>query len=430
MTAIDTSYEYAGFKLAGLIQELFGSVGLPAIVALAGTAYVVHEISSDRASIRALLVHLLFIAFMAWFLSPVQDAGVTTPRFVSWLGRATDFLQKRSIERVNERFLDDPFEWERLAAMSGLAAVRDPMLAREMAQFLDACARRRLAESRPRFANLFRPGAYDYAGRCREMREDLWTRIREHVREHRSHRAVLDSVQARSPGEAEDFFELYLDQIAVRAIDGPGGPLSEAGLVAASLGKYSYVDESQSTGPRNGFTQFLMGPLFSHLLPGDKLFNAAVSGVAEIHQDWMNRFDGKQKYFLATVYGPHIYGLALLFMIGLFPIVGLFALAPGRWMALLNYGKVFISIKLWPVCWAALSTYNAARPSLEAIDPAARASGNAFLAVASMYLLTPALSFLVVHLATAAAAAPFSQAVPSPSGPGLGPAGPVVKAAR
>ena len=43
-----------------------------------------------------------------------------------------------------------------------------------------------------------------------------------------------------------------------------------------------------------------------------------------------------------------------------------------------------------------------------------------------MYLLIPAIAFLVVHLATAATAMPFAPAVPPTAGPGLRPAGPLV----
>ncbi len=46
-----------------------------------------------------------------------------------------------------------------------------------------------------------------------------------------------------------------------------------------------------------------------------------------------------------------------------------------------------------------------------------------------MYLLTPAITNGLVHLATAAAAIPFAQGVPPAAGAGLGPAGPVVNVA-
>ena len=130
-----------------------------------------------------------------------------------------------------------------------------------------------------------------------------------------------------------------------------------------------------------------------------------------------------------TTYGPHVYGLALMILLGLFPIAGLFALCPNQWKVLLNFSKAFISVKLWPVGWTLLSTFNQRRGALEAFDAPERVSGSPFLAIAAMYLLTPALMFLSVHLATTAAALPFTPAMPPPSGPGLGPVAPAVNVA-
>jgi hypothetical protein len=122
--------------------------------------------------------------------------------------------------------------------------------------------------------------------------------------------------------------------------------------------------------------------------------------------------------------------LSLLFLLGLFPIAGLFALLPGRWRALVNYGKVLVSLKLWPVGWAVLSAFDAKRSLHEAFEPAARGSGSVAYAVASFYVLVPAVAFLVVHLATTAAAMPFAAAVPPPAGPPISPSAAVSVALR
>lgn len=129
------------------------------------------------------------------------------------------------------------------------------------------------------------------------------------------------------------------------------------------------------------------------------------------------------------VLGPHLYGLSVMVLLGLFPLAGLFALAPGQWRVFINYTKVFVSVKLWPVGWALLSTFNERRGPLEAFDAPERGGGSVFLAVSGMYVLIPALAFLVVHLAGTAAAMPFAQALPPAAGAGLGPAGPVIHAA-
>jgi hypothetical protein len=142
-----------------------------------------------------------------------------------------------------------------------------------------------------------------------------------------------------------------------------------------------------------------------------------------------NRLTAKQKYYQVLTLGPHLYGLSEMVLLGLFPLAGLFALAPGRWRVLIHFLKVFGSVKLWPVGWAVLSTFNERRGVIEAFDPPDRGGGNVFLAVTGMYLLIPAIAFLVVHLAEAAAALPFAPAVPPAAGAGLGPAGPGINVA-
>ncbi len=433
MTPIDTVYEYAGYKLAGILYDLLGGAGLPLIVGLAGAAYVVHAMA-DRGSPKDLGVHLLYLVLMAWLLSPIEVQGMRAPRFVAWLGQAVDHLQKRTLERVNESFLKAPFEWERVAAMASFAQVLDPALGKDVDAFLEECAKPALARAAPRGPNVFRDGALAYDAACEKRRKGTWKRIRDHVATNPAHKAAIEAARRHTPEGASEFRERYLDQVAVKALDEGGSPTGEMALIHASLGEYSHFDSAQSTGGVPWYAKAYMTSVTPWMAPvyyllGDKIADGVVSGAAKLHQAWGNRFTAKQHYYLVTVYGPHVYGLSLLFVIGIFPLAGLFALLPGKWRALVNYGKVLVSVKLWPVFWAALSSFNARRSALEAFDPSPRESSDVFLAAASMYLLTPAIAYLVVNLAVSAASMPFGQAVPPPSGPGLGPVMPAVRAA-
>ncbi len=414
MNSIDTIYEYAGLKLAGILHEVLAGAGLPLIVGLAGAAWVAHQMASEKATLRDLATYVFFLAFAWWLLSPAKKGDIEAPRLLLYAGEGMDVLQRRIVARVNKRFLDAPFEWERLAAMASFGRILDPALARDAEEFLEGCAKPAIAKSAPAGANVFRPGTLPYGPACESARAALWGRLKEHVARDRFHLAALEAARRRDPGQAAAFEERYLDSIAARAVDEPGSPTSEAALVRASLGEYSYFDMAQSTGD----------------LPfGEEIINVGVSGAAQLAQNWSTRFSAKQKYYLATAYGPHVYGLALMLAMGLFPAAGLWALVPGKWRVLVNWGKVFVSVKLWPVGWAALTAFNARRSALEALDPGGRGTGDVFLGVASMYLLVPGIAFLVVHLAASAAAMPFAPAAPPAAGPGLGPAGPVVRAA-
>ncbi len=426
MNGIDTIYEYAGYKLAGSISAVFAAVGLPLIVALAGIAYAFH-LMAEKGSIRPVAVHAIFLIFAAWLLGGTTLPGVHTPRFAAYAGRAGDLLQKRLVRSINDHFLTEPFEWERIAARLGSARIHDPALELRLDAFLQSCARTALAGSEPAQPNLLREGALPYSSACEQRRRDLLARMQAHLQTDPRHKATLDAARAKDPTQAAVFQERYLDEIVLRSLDEPGGPVSEAGLVAASLGEYSLTDPAQSTGSLPSWAKTILGPV--GLLFGDEIANVAVGGLAQLNQEIQNRYTARQKYYQVLALGPHLYGLSEMVLLGLFPVAGLFALAPGQWRVLIHFLKVFASVKLWPVGWAVLSTFNERRSTIEAFAPPDRGGGNVFLAVAGMYLLIPAIAFLVVHLASAAAALPFTPAVPPAAGAGPVGAGPVINVA-
>lgn len=423
MSAIDTVYEYAGYTLAGKLQAILGSVGLPLILALAGVAYTVHTVV-EKGSIRDFLLYFCYLILAAWLLSPAKQQGVEAPRFLAWLGRAADGVQKRAATAIQKDFLTAPFEWERIAAMAGSGRITDHALEARLDRFLESCAKVALAQAVPAGPNLFRPGTLPYGEECERLRGELWARIERHVKENAYHRETVGAAARRDPAGAAGFRERYLDALCARAVEAPGSPTSETALVAASLGDFAYANPGESTG--------IVGRLLLEVFgaaPRTTKNPEAVLGPAEVQQGAELLFAARQKFYLATVLGPHLYGLSLMVLVGLFPVAGLFAILPGKWRVLVHFGKVFVSVKLWPVCWAALTAFNARRSLHEVFEPAERGSDHVLFAVASMYLLTPAISFLVVHLATAAAAMPFAAAVPSPAGSGLNPAGAAVNVA-
>lgn len=426
MMLIDSIYEYAGYKLAGSLSAVLSSVGLPLIVALAGVAYSFHLIA-EKGTLRPLAIHMLYLILATWLLGSTRRQDLNVPRFAAYAGLAADTIQKRLVKQINDRFLTEPFEWERIAARVGTARILDPALDARMAAFLNSCARTTLARSEPRHPNLLREGALPYEGPCEERRRDLWQKLQAHVQSDPRHQTTLAGARARDPAGAALFQDRYADELAIRSIDEPSGPVGEASLVLASLGESSLTDGSQSTGAFPGWAKLLMGP--AGWLIGDPAVHAAIGGLAELNQDWDNRFSARQRYYQVITYGPHVYGLTVMILLGLFPLAGVIALAPGQWRVLLNYLKVLVSVKLWPVGWAVLSTFNQRRGALEAFDAPERGGGSVFLAISGMYLLIPALAYLVVHLASSAAALPFAQALPTAAGAGLGPAGPVIHAA-
>lgn len=116
-------------------------------------------------------------------------------------------------------------------------------------------------------------------------------------------------------------------------------------------------------------------------------------------------------------------------LMAFFPVAVLYALLPGKWAALLHYAKLFLAVKLWPFGWALLTAFTQRRPTALALADAAsdlRArveydtrigeTPNLFVTISLMYVLVPALSFVIVQLVSHAASLPFQQAAPRPSG--------------
>ncbi len=414
---IDTVYEYAGYSLAALLRGVVSGAGLPLLVGAAGTAWLFHEMSSERASPRQLLVHLLSLILAWWLLSPARGGEIAAPRLAVWLGQATDQVQTRAIRAVNARFLDSPLAWERLSAMAAHATILDPALRKDVADFLEACATPALAMTAPVGDDLLADGALPYDAACARRRSELRGRISRHLETDPLHRAALETAAAHDPPNAAAFRARYEAEACRRAVDDPGSPLSEGALLAAALGTYSYTDAAQSTGafPRVATGLLAVPDSVSRLW--DWTANLVLSAAGAFQQSLSQRLTAKQTYFTATAYAPHLYGLSLLFLLGLLPVAGLWALWPGKWTALANWAKIFASLKMWPLGWAILTSFNARRSALEAFDPGPRGSGDAFLAVSAFYVLVPTLSFLVVHLGVKAAASPFAAAVPGPAGP-------------
>jgi len=88
-----------------------------------------------------------------------------------------------------------------------------------------------------------------------------------------------------------------------------------------------------------------------------------VKGVQSVNQWVQTHAEGPAAYYKVALYAPYLYGLVQMVILALFPLAALWALWPGHWKALLNFGKLFVSVKLWVVCWAALAAFNQGRYS-------------------------------------------------------------------
>jgi hypothetical protein len=124
--------------------------------------------------------------------------------------------------------------------------------------------------------------------------------------------------------------------------------------------------------------------------------------------------DYREKRYQVMSQAPKFYGFALMLLLAGFPIAGLYAGLPGGWMALVNWGKLFVSVKLWPLFWNLLYAYSSLT-----VDFDTR------LVIPAVYLMIPAVSLLFIQLISTAASSAFTHLPVSGSMSG-GPVGQVV----
>lgn len=441
---LDTAYEYAGFQAASSFQDALSGLSVPLLFALAGVAWRVFRVAEDGA-VRPLAFHMMAIFVVAWLASPRSSdrsalPHLRAPRAVAMIDAAADAVVRRAVRGIDKDFLTRPFEWERLALLARVSRIQNPELASEARLFLEECvpaavlragtppdgARRNpIADD----SGLDYAGLVDAAGRsCESVRRSLADGLRHEVETHALHRSTLAALAAYEGGG--DQTSPYIDKLVRNLWFRPEPVEGELAAARRSAGKFRWFDADQRTMryPFDG-GRAVNSAYDLFMFPSLAVAEVAVGIHAETTQWLSDATEAKQRYYLITTHGPHLYGLSLMLLMALFPIAALYALLPGKWTALLHFAKIFFSIKLWPFGWALLTAFTSRRPSALALADAAsdvRAKAehalrigetpNLFATIVLMYFLVPALSFLAVQLVSHAASLPFQSATPRPAG--------------
>jgi hypothetical protein len=408
---MDTIFETAGAQAAVAGMGALWALGIPFLLACAGVAWRFFRVAEDGIA-RPLGFTLLSTILILWLLGPTPEG----PRFLALLNGAADLAVRRAIFAVDRDFLSDPFRDEREAALLEMAHVRDPRLREELALFFATCTANAMASTGTfdpvnplspatplSYADLT---ASDTGRSCDAARDDLWRRIlaEQGGQEEFAARVVRNEWNGRAPGAGE------------------------MALVRSSVGSWRGDTGFAAMRPWTVAGAELHGIPFGNWIEGivtvadEALANWAIAGQAS--SDWITSC---QRYYLVCAYAPWTYGLVVMLLSALFPVAAMASLLPGKWTVLLNYAKVFLSVKLWPLGWSIVTMFGARRASSGALDFAD--TPDIWVAITLIYFLVPGLCFLVVNLAAGAAAVPFRDSAPAVAGPANGPAGEVARTA-
>ncbi len=166
-----------------------------------------------------------------------------------------------------------------------------------------------------------------------------------------------------------------------------------------------------------------IGPTYSDIEEADRMAGShstqAIAPKTERNESWWNwikrtvvetspgidwmfgvsaEFQYREKRYAVMKQAPRFYGFSLMILLAGFPMAGLFAMLPRGWLALFNWGKLFVSVKLWPLFWNLLYTYSSL--SLDQDE---------LLLIPAVYLMIPGISFLFVQILTTAAGSAVTQ---------------------
>jgi len=446
-TLLDTAYEYAGFQAAASFHGALAGLSIPLLFALAGIAYRFFRVAEDGA-VRPLAFYVLSVFLVWWIGSPsTSDAGALphhrAPRALAVLDSAADAIVRRAVEGVDRDFLARPFEWERLALLARVSRVQDRDLKERLRFFFEECTQPAVIRlgTPPTDAVRRNPAAddtgLDYGrlvdgeGRsCESVRRDLLSALDREIAGDPVHREALAALAAYSREEAVDLRALYLDKLVRNEWMRPDPAEGELEAARRSVGTYRWYDADRQTTryPFDGGRD--LNRFWDQLNFTVGLAMEAFTNIYAETTQWLSEAtEAKQRYYLVTTHAPHLYGLFLMLLMAFFPVAVLYALLPGKWTALLHYAKLFMAVKLWPFGWALLTAFTQRRPLALALADAASDlrtrvdyefrigdTPNLFATITLMYILVPALSFVIVQLVSHAASLPFQQAVPRPTG--------------
>ncbi len=374
---------------------------------------------------------------------------VRVPRLLALSGALIDALQGALISDIQRGVYFSNFEWLRITEINQKSRILDPDLRHDLGVYLAHCywpaiAAWKSEDARPwEIVPLAGQGIDDWltkqydampetywtsermstaAGggggilRCGDLHALLGEGIGRHLGEETFHRNAIASfgslalLEGNSSLSGEAYAKFYRRRLLYNEIfilsgneaAGVRHALPEMSLMSGGGWDYTHMGVSNL----DKLTSSSMWDRFTGVwtdIPG--IVAALVSGLSEW---WTQKALGPATYYRISAMGPYIYGMVTAFLLMLFPIAGLMSFWPRWWTAILNFMKVFVSVKLWPIFWSYTSAMISYRGVFNAEDPegfqGTFGHEGMLPAFAGMYLMAPILSYIIVSLATNAGA--------------------------
>lgn len=378
-----------------------------------------------------------------WDPSQAQSGGLMrsdsqkVPRILAYVSALAGALQKNVTSDVCDDMHTAMYQWKHVAAINSETRIFNRPLREDLGVYLKCCYYPALTEDKARdpdpwkivpFAGLPIDGWLTAAYQQMDLRadethgRDYWsegpiTCVDLHQRLDASitqelvtapfHVQALGaygrlaSREGTGQAAAAAYVQFYRRRLVYNEIFVIGG--STAATLRAALPEYGVFKGGAMDLKYITTDSQDKGTLMNLLTAVTKLPAALAAVASSVSEGWSQKAMGPATYYRVSAMGPYLYGLLLALLIIAFPLAGLLAFWPQWWTALINFMKLFISIKLWPIFWAFLSGMMNYKEAFTPEDPegfqGTFGSEGMLPALAVMYLVVPVFSFMVTSLA-------------------------------
>lgn len=469
LTPVTTVYEYVGHTVGLRLGQYLIWNGYIVWFVMAAAFLRLYYLCSREGSFAELGIYPIYAFFMFFLLYPVDvaltapsqagaagsaaaagSATVRVPRILAYVSNITGVLQQYLIRDFKSLVGGSLHEWERIAAINEKTRIMDSGSRLDYQTYAKYCYwPAMLHEGHPEgdpwelvpladlpvdawllaefdATDLGAPRARSWGGgrpiSCSDLHQKLKDAVAKEIKTDRFHQSALAAwadVNV-SDSEASAFYRrriLYNEMFVTAGVE--GGAIRDA-LPEFSLIKgggwdtnYMATDIKQSDGVWDTLKNFF-----------GNLPTVAISVASTVSEWWSQKAMGPATLYRISALGPHIYGMVSGILCMLFPIAGVMAFWPKWWSAVVNFMKVYLSIKLWPVLWAFLSAILSARNAFDGTSPSGFQTGmgtsGIFPALCSMYLIVPMLSFMMINLAHHTGGAMLGAVIGAGEGASLG----------
>lgn len=459
LTPIDTLYEYTGYSISLQIGRYLIWSGYIVGFVLAVAILRLYYQGSREGTFKDLAIYPVYVLFIFFLVTPIpvsltapqprnapfleettsasasiaQPSTLEVPRILAYVGAVMGSLQTNMVSDICDDMHSAMYQWKHIASINSNTRIFNANLRDDLGVYLKCCYTPAMAQFQTQAQDPWQTvplaglgidswlsGIYvqqnfqaeethlfsNETSSCASLQDALSSAVGSEISSSTYHQNALAAYNRLAKtsvtgGDAPAYISFYRRRLLYNQMFILG--TASASTIRQALPEYNLfkgglLDLKYVTSETADHSLWASAKLAVTALP--RALAAISSTLAE---GWAQDAMGPATYYRVSALGPYVYGLLLAFLVMCFPIAGLLAFWPQGWTAIVNFMKLFVSVKLWPIFWAYLSGMLSYREVFNANDPegfqGTFGSDGMFPALALMYLVVPVFSFMIASIA-------------------------------